>query len=337
MIIMDEKPGRNDPCPCGSGRKYKKCCWHNDNDTGQNPTQEIREDLQDILKDQEFSSLDEANSYIAQYMEKRNSAPIDDFHGLSSHEMYRLLHFPFESPEVITFNFNEAVSRPEDAPLTRLLSLMAEAIGEKGLKPTATGNLPRNVSREIARLYLPPERYDYLTQFGEFRSENVIPDLQEVRFVSEMAGYIRKYKGRFIITRKCRKFLESNDWAHLYETLFKTFIQKLNWGYNSHFPEVTFFRESFAFTLYLLYKYGDVSRPTDFYADNVIEAFPVLFHGVPENEIALQRSALNGSYVSQVIYTFGEISGILRADHRFDKNGVVALPLLKRLVFWRKR
>lgn len=22
-----EKPGRNDPCPCGSGKKYKKCCW----------------------------------------------------------------------------------------------------------------------------------------------------------------------------------------------------------------------------------------------------------------------------------------------------------------------
>jgi len=22
-----EKPGRNDPCPCGSGKKYKKCCY----------------------------------------------------------------------------------------------------------------------------------------------------------------------------------------------------------------------------------------------------------------------------------------------------------------------
>ncbi len=21
-----EKTGRNDPCPCGSGKKYKKCC-----------------------------------------------------------------------------------------------------------------------------------------------------------------------------------------------------------------------------------------------------------------------------------------------------------------------
>lgn len=23
---MDKKPGRNDPCPCGSGKKYKSCC-----------------------------------------------------------------------------------------------------------------------------------------------------------------------------------------------------------------------------------------------------------------------------------------------------------------------
>lgn len=21
------KIGRNDPCPCGSGKKFKKCCW----------------------------------------------------------------------------------------------------------------------------------------------------------------------------------------------------------------------------------------------------------------------------------------------------------------------
>ena len=26
----DKKAGPNDPCPCGSGKKYKKCCMHND-------------------------------------------------------------------------------------------------------------------------------------------------------------------------------------------------------------------------------------------------------------------------------------------------------------------
>ncbi|AZO94081.1 preprotein translocase subunit SecA [Halocella sp. SP3-1] len=25
-VVKVEKPGRNDPCPCGSGKKYKKCC-----------------------------------------------------------------------------------------------------------------------------------------------------------------------------------------------------------------------------------------------------------------------------------------------------------------------
>jgi len=24
--VMSDKIGRNDPCPCGSGKKYKKCC-----------------------------------------------------------------------------------------------------------------------------------------------------------------------------------------------------------------------------------------------------------------------------------------------------------------------
>lgn len=25
-VTVEKKPGRNDPCPCGSGKKFKKCC-----------------------------------------------------------------------------------------------------------------------------------------------------------------------------------------------------------------------------------------------------------------------------------------------------------------------
>jgi len=25
-VVAEKKVGRNDPCPCGSGQKYKKCC-----------------------------------------------------------------------------------------------------------------------------------------------------------------------------------------------------------------------------------------------------------------------------------------------------------------------
>ena len=26
VVVLEEKVGRNDPCTCGSGKKYKKCC-----------------------------------------------------------------------------------------------------------------------------------------------------------------------------------------------------------------------------------------------------------------------------------------------------------------------
>ena len=28
-VVKDDKIGRNDPCTCGSGKKYKKCCGNN--------------------------------------------------------------------------------------------------------------------------------------------------------------------------------------------------------------------------------------------------------------------------------------------------------------------
>lgn len=28
-IVKEKEPGRNEPCPCGSGKKYKKCCGAN--------------------------------------------------------------------------------------------------------------------------------------------------------------------------------------------------------------------------------------------------------------------------------------------------------------------
>ena len=31
-IKKGQKVGRNDPCPCGSGKKYKKCCGMHEDD-----------------------------------------------------------------------------------------------------------------------------------------------------------------------------------------------------------------------------------------------------------------------------------------------------------------
>jgi hypothetical protein len=39
---MNLKAGRNEPCPCGSGKKYKKCCIQ---------TQELKENAENSLRE----------------------------------------------------------------------------------------------------------------------------------------------------------------------------------------------------------------------------------------------------------------------------------------------
>jgi hypothetical protein len=99
------KIGRNDPCPCGSGLKYKKCCADKqESGAGQSTDAgSVMGELKELLKGQSFDSLDEANAFLRQHMQKRNQAAIDEFHGLSPEQMHRFLHFPFDTPELATF------------------------------------------------------------------------------------------------------------------------------------------------------------------------------------------------------------------------------------------
>ncbi len=43
------RPGRNDPCPCGSGKKYKRCCYLKDQITGASNNEESVFDERDFL------------------------------------------------------------------------------------------------------------------------------------------------------------------------------------------------------------------------------------------------------------------------------------------------
>ena len=49
------KAGRNDPCPCGSGKKYKRCCLDRDR-TGPATTREERARQMRFLAARGFSA-----------------------------------------------------------------------------------------------------------------------------------------------------------------------------------------------------------------------------------------------------------------------------------------
>ena len=67
---------------------------------------------------------------IERYVQQRNQESLDDFHGLSPEQMYRMLHFPFASPELV--RLPEVLTTSPTAPIVTLFVMLLEAIGERG-------------------------------------------------------------------------------------------------------------------------------------------------------------------------------------------------------------
>ena len=188
------KISRNAPCPCGSGKKFKVCCLNKSTDSnvlpfpaaddhsghstfaaeappGFSTTNAAHEALREAIDGGEFESMEELQALADRVMSQRNARPIDDFDGLSPSQMGVLLdQLPANvaDPSFIRFDAPDDVT---GVTVMDVLSLLADAIGEKGLKPTGTGNLPRQLCRDIALAHLGEEGYAEHTRYGNINKE----------------------------------------------------------------------------------------------------------------------------------------------------------------------
>lgn len=328
--------GRNDPCPCGSGKKYKNCCIGRENTTSpSNAATAVLADIRKEMQDKEFTSLGEAQAFLDRLTQQRNQTQSDDFHGLSPDQMHRLLHFPFVSPQLVSCP--DILCVTPSAPVITLFSLLMVATGEKGLKATATGNLPRNFCREAALTYWGEETYRERTRFGGINKEEDFPDLNATRLVAEMAGLVRKFKGRFILTRNCRSLMAGNGLSAIYPILFKVYAKDFNWAYRDRYPEIGIIQWSFLFTLYLLARYGDAMRPSTFYEDQFLRAFPMALKEVAPDPYYPAEKQVRTCYTWRTFVHFAGFFGLAEvepvAKGPFCREYLVkSLPLLREVV-----
>ena len=330
--------GRNDPCPCGSGKKYKKCCLGRAATGSENnrPASEVFDGLHEALEGQTFASMEEAQAFAEGFLGQRNQAAVDDFHGLSPEQMHRILNFPFASPQLVSFPDRLEIS--PTAPIMTLFNLLAEAIGEQGLKPTAKGNLPRNFCRDVALAYWGEEAYRHNTRFGGINKEEDFLDLHVTRLVAELAGLIRKYKGKFILSRDCRALLAEERRPRLFPRLFRAYVEEFNWGYWDRYPDIHFIQQSFLFTLYLLNRYGNDWRPQDFYEDCFLRAFPMVLDEVEPNSYFPPEKQVRSCYTLRAFERFAGFLGLGRVEqvptekpYEWDYR-IIKLPLLDEVI-----
>ena len=328
--------GRNDPCPCGSGKKFKHCCLSKKNGTasiyGAGVMSEL---LRKALEGRQFNSLEEAQTILDQVTQQQNRRQLDEFHGLSPEQMHQMLNFPFASPGLV--GFPKLLDAIPAAPMLTLFQQLTDAIGDQGLKPTAKGNLPRNFCREAALAYWGEQRYQEKTRYGGINREEDFDDLHVTRLVAELAGLIRKYKGRFILSRDCRRLLAENGLRAVYPRLFRAYAEQFNWAYRDGYPELRFIQSAFLFTLYLLIRYGDILRSQVFYEDAFLRAFPMLVDEVPPSQVFSPDETVRRGYTWRALVHFAGFLGLATVEPASDEflcheYRVKALPLLEQIV-----
>jgi hypothetical protein len=250
--------GRNDPCPCGSGKKYKHCYLGKEDDkTRSGPAQAIADAIAEAAAEQPFSSLEELNAFTAQVMDQQNQWALAEFCGLSPEQMSGLLYAPFNSPETVRFSTD--VEPAQDAGI---------------------------------------------------RSEEDLEELHCTRLVAELAGLIRKYRGKYVLTRKCREMLVRQDSGCLYFELFKAYTAKFNWGFRDGHPEAEIVQHSFLYTLFLLASFGEIPRSQQFYEDKFLAAFPMALEMFPETTYSTVEDDTRRCYFLRALERFAAFFGL---------------------------
>jgi hypothetical protein len=316
--------GLNKPCFCGSGKKYEDCCFLRDmEELWEKGSSSPASWLKEAMGIRSFNTLQEAQETLDRVVSDRNNIPLDDFCGLSPAQMTRVLYGPFGEESPARFNL-ELTNLPE-TPFLRILKQIFIGLSQGGLKMTAKGNLPADFSRSVALSYYGEEVFREKTHYGGLRKEQDWGEIHTVRLTAELAGLVKKEKGRFRLTQEGEKILSQGLNGKSFLELFRAYTLRFNWAYRDGYPQMGIVQNSFLFTLFCLHRFGDETRSGEFYADLFLRAFPMVLDELPQNPYRGPEEEAKRCFSLRALERFASFFGF--ADVRMPGRYPMGLPL----------
>ncbi|WP_027707343.1 YecA family protein [Zooshikella ganghwensis] len=323
------KVGRNDPCPCGSGKKYKRCCM----DAVSKQHSEIADDISQTIAMNPTLTEDELNRLAQQKMVERNNRPIDDFCGLSPTQMSNWLYAPFNELTDVKISVPSDLSA---SPVMRYLSVMLDAMVEQGgsIKATAKGNLPAKLVQQASALL--PEfavaEFETMPSISDYTgsNEDKFNALHYTRVLAELAGIINFERGRFHLSDGILKQYQQQGIAGFFLPLLETVVEQYNWGYLDGWSDDVSLKSFWLFMLWRLQSHGSLER----LIKDVETAFPDLVKQVPKSKYRSQQDLLGVLIEVRFIENFLQFWGFVTMDPKRVLNGepvspkIAILPLL---------
>lgn len=299
-------PGRNDPCPCGSGKKYKRCCI----DAIGKQHAEVMDEIAQTLAMSPDLSPDEMNLVVQQRITQSNNRPNADFCGLTSIQMMNWLHAPFADLALVT------ISAPDDlsaSPVMRYLELILdEGMQQEGsFKSTSKGNLPVKLVKQASALLPEFEVNQSLTNISisEFTGSNEekFNALHYARMLAEVAGIIYRKSGRFYIKKTMQKQYQTHGLHAFFLPMLEAAVSRYNWAYFDSFEQDVDLRTFWLFMLWRLQTHACL----DTLLADVCGAFPDLLRQAATDEYYSAQDLLRVLIESRFIGRFLQFWGFV--------------------------
>lgn len=240
-----------------------------------------------------------------------NNIPEDDFDGLSPNQIHELLYGEIGTGIV---KINEIKEEKTEIPiLKQIFAFLEIVIRENGIKLTPAGYLPVKIIKELydQRILMDEDIESGITKLS---SEGKSLSIHLTRIISELSGFVRKYKGKLLITNKGNEFIKQNGEKYWLKDIIDVFGNKFSMAYFDNYKNEHVGQIGFMFSIYLMKKYGDIERDSDFYAKKYFKAFP----RIGEIEENYNKSA----YATRTFERFMEYFGFIKIirERRIEKK-----------------
>ncbi|PHM66122.1 preprotein translocase subunit SecA [Xenorhabdus stockiae] len=302
------KFGRNDPCPCGSGKKYKRCCM----DSVSKQQAKLLDDISQFAAMNPNLTLDELNAVTQHRVNEHNNRPNTEFCGLSPTQMNNWMYAPFDQLSCVTINTPDDLS---SSPVMRYLGLILdEAMQNEGsFKATTKGNLPTKLVKQACDL-LPEFPVAKFIRINEFSgsNEDKFNALHYTRILAEIAGIIYRRSGRYYVKKDVQKQYQTHGINAFFLPMLEAATTQYNWGYLDNWEDIDI-RTFWLFMVWRLQCHGSVDQ----LSEEVTTAFPALLHQFIPDEYFSPTESLKMVIESRFIARFLQFWGFVTIEYKW--------------------
>jgi hypothetical protein len=265
----------------------------------------------------------------------QNNTPMDVFLGLTPTEIHHLLYDTYGNKSIIQFRDDIDDKTLDQIPIFRIAEEFLKIIQrDKQIKLTPLGALPKKV---MVELYDKRFLLEELVESGIsklWREDDSI-SIRSARFATELAGLLKKVKGKLSLTKTATKLLETNNRLQIFKRFFQAFTDKFMWSFNDGYPEQPVGQLGWAFSVIMLDKFGDQPHTADFYADKYLRAFPKFISFFQRNFSTPERR-FYGCYGLRTFDRFFLWFGFVTVDKQkiffdLDNDKIKRTDLVKRI------